>query len=218
MRYPNEEIGFLFDLDGVIIDSESQYSKIWAQINREYPTGVENLEQVIKGTTLSKILDDNYKDEETKRKVARRLHELEDRMVYEYLPNAKEFLTRLKEGGYPSALVTSSDDKKMLHLKDEIPDIFDFFDFIITGDQVKTSKPSPEGYLLGAAKINRDPRKCVVFEDSLQGVMAGGNSGSYVVGISGTLPAERLAPHSDVVVGNFNELDFDDLVRTLLER
>ena len=91
-----QNIGFLFDLDGVILNSEKEYSKIWKLINKEFPTGIENLEQVIKGCTLSKILNENFKEEE-RDKVAGRLHELENCMKYDYLPHAKEFLIELKK-------------------------------------------------------------------------------------------------------------------------
>ncbi|MCH5234341.1 MAG: HAD family phosphatase [Muribaculaceae bacterium] len=218
MKENGQGIGFLFDLDGVIIDSESQYSKIWRQINLEFPTGVENLEQVIKGCTLSKILNDHFETEETRTKVSKRLHELEDQMHYEYLPFAREFLVELKKRNLPCVLVTSSDNQKMRHLRDEIEELTDFFDFIVTGDLVKTSKPSPEGYLLGASKLNIPPQKCVVFEDSMQGVMAGQNAGSYVVGIIGTLTEEKILPYSNIVINNFNELDLDNLIQELRNR
>ena len=57
----SQKYGFLFDLDGVLIDSEGEYSKIWAQVNREYPSGIDNLEEVIKGCTLDKILADHIR-------------------------------------------------------------------------------------------------------------------------------------------------------------
>ena len=213
-----QDIGFLFDLDGVIIDSESEYSRIWRQINKEYPTGKENLEDVIKGCTLSKILQENFPTDEIRNKVSKRLHELENQMHYEYLPHARDFLIDLNKRKYPCALVTSSDNQKMNHLHDEIKELFDFFDFIVTGDLVKTSKPSPEGYLIAASKLHIDPKKCVVFEDSLQGVMAGQNAGAYVVGIAGTLPAEKIEPYSDIVINNFKELQLENLIHELRNR
>ena len=212
------EVGFLFDLDGVLIDSERQYSLIWARINKEYPTGVENLETVIKGTTLSKILSDYFPDESIREKVKQLLHRLEMEMHYDYLPSAEEFLCELKKRKIPAALVTSSDEKKMNHLKEELPDILDYFDFVVTGDMVSSSKPSPEGYLLAASKINKKPKNCVVFEDSLQGVTAGRNAGAYVVGIAGTLPAQHLKPFSDIIVDTLAELDLDNLIHILNNR
>lgn len=213
-----ERIGFLFDLDGVIIDSEREYSRIWRQLNVEFPTGIENLEQVIKGCTLTKILNEHYPEIKTRACVCNRLHELENQMHYEYLPNAREFLIELSHRGMRCALVTSSDNVKMEHLHEEIPELTDFFDFIVTGDLVKSSKPSPEGYLLGASKIKRDIRKCVVFEDSLQGVMAGRNAEAMVVGMVGTLPAKTLEPFADLLVSNFEEIEIDSLIQQLTDR
>lgn len=209
-------VGFLFDLDGVLIDSETQYSKIWAQINQEFPTGVENLEIIIKGTTLPKILNDYYPDDDIKLKVSHRLHELESQMKYDYLPGAYDFLNELKHRELPRALVTSSDNKKMEHLWEERPELKGYFDFIITADLIKTSKPSPEGYLLGASKLNIPPGNCVVFEDSLQGVMAGKNAGAFVVGVCGTLPAAKLKPYADILINSFEELDLDNLIQNLI--
>lgn len=212
-----KNVGFLFDLDGVLIDSENEYTKIWSQINKEFPTGKPDLEYIIKGTTLPQILNQHF-EENQREAVAARLHELENKMRYEYLPFAREFLEILKSRNLPCALVTSSDNQKMAHLKEELPNILDFFDFVVTGDLVKTSKPSPEGYLLGASKLNCEPTNCVVFEDSLQGVMAGKNAGALVVGVVGTLPAETLAPYSHILIRNFNELDPDDLIEKLENR
>lgn len=214
----NKKIGFLFDLDGVIIDSEPEYTRIWAQINKEFPTGIQDFEHVIKGCTLSKILEENYKDDDVRSAVSSRLHELEDKMKYNYMPHAHEFLDILKERKLLCVLVTSSDNKKMTHLYDELPEIKDYFSFIVTGDLVKNSKPSPEGYLLGAAKIGCHPQNCVVFEDSLQGVMAGNNAGAYVVGMEGTLPADILAPFSHIIIKGFDELNLNDLILKLYEQ
>lgn len=217
MKPQKNKIGFLFDLDGVIIDSETEYSRIWRLINREFPTGIKDLEQKIKGCTLTKILEDYFPDN-VRDKVAKRLHALENDMKYEYLPHAKEFLEELKQRDLPCVLVTSSDVKKMEHLAEEVPDLTKYFDFIITGDLVKTSKPSPEGYNLGANKINKLPQNCVVFEDSLQGVNAGKNAGAYVVGVRGTVSEKELRKFSDFIINNFAEVDLENLIQILANR
>ncbi|MDE5875667.1 MAG: HAD family phosphatase [Muribaculaceae bacterium] len=211
-------IGALFDLDGVLIDSEREYSRIWKTINVEYPTGKENLEYLIKGCTLDKILNDYYPDKEIRDKVTERLYELENQMNYSYLPGAKQLLDNLSSAGIPKVLVTSSNDDKMKHLYEEIPDISDQFSFIVTANQISRSKPDPEGYLLGAEKIKRDIRKCIVFEDSLQGVKAGHDAGAFVVGVAGTLPAEVIAPYSNIVVDNLNELNLMELLSEVAKR
>lgn len=213
-----QNFGFLFDLDGVLIDSEKEYSRIWAQVNREYPTGVASLESVIKGCTLDKILDDHYPDMGVREHVVKRLYELESQMKYEYLPGAEQLLKAIKERGIPAVLVTSSNDVKMRHLDEELPEIRDYFTFIVTADLITKSKPDPEGYLLGAHKASRDIRECVVFEDSLQGVKAGRASGAYVVGVAGTLPREILSPYSDIVVDSLEEIQLDNLLKTIAQR
>ncbi len=211
----NNNIGFLFDLDGVLIDSEREYSKIWAKVNEEYPSDTKSLEVVIKGCTLDKILDDHYPDPKIREKVVARLYELEILMKYNYLPGAEKLLREIEASPYKMALVTSSNDVKMAHLKEELPELMGMFDFVVTADLITKSKPDPEGYLLGASKIGCDAKRCVVFEDSLQGVKAGQNSGAYVVGVAGTLPAEILAPYADIVIDSLEEISLDKLVDTI---
>ena len=218
MSEGNQPIGFLFDLDGVIIDSENEYTRIWAQIDSEFPTGIPDFAHKIKGCTLTKILTENYKDEDTREKVCDRLHQLEAKMKYDYLPFVKEFLDELKKRDLPCVLVTSSDNKKMEHLWEELPELKHYFRHIVTGSEVKTSKPSPEGYILGAGAIKCKPQNCVVIEDSLQGVMAGKNAGALVVGVAGTLPAETITPYSDILINSFEQVDLDSLIPQLKTR
>lgn len=218
MDKPAINAGFLFDLDGVLIDSENAYSEIWTRIEREYPTGIEDFARKIKGTTLEKILSDNYPDASTRAKVEARLYELEGQMKYTPLPGAVELLSTLNKRGIPAVIVTSSNDKKMQHLWSDLPDFRQYFRKIVDGDMVTHSKPDPEGYLLGASLIDRKPEHCVVFEDSLQGVKAGHNSGAYVVGVAGTLPAEMIAPYCDVVVDTLEGFDVEGLVKILENR
>ena len=78
------EIGFLFDLDGVLIDSEREYTRIWTDIDKAYPTGIENFALKIKGTTLDNILSTYYPEEEVKKNVKRMLDEEESAMKYDY--------------------------------------------------------------------------------------------------------------------------------------
>lgn len=211
----SQKYGFLFDLDGVLIDSEGEYSKIWAQVNREYPSGIDNLEEVIKGCTLDKILADHYPDKHIQEKVVARLYELEGRMHYEYLPGARSLLQSLAGKGIPAVLVTSSNDDKMLHLDSEIPEMKSFFSFVVTANLISRSKPDPEGYLLGALKIGCKPENCVVFEDSIQGVKAGRSANAYVVGVVGTNSRESLEPYSDMVVDSLEEVDVNSILNAI---
>lgn len=213
-----KNIGALFDLDGVIIDSESAYSEIWKRIESHFPTGIENFEKVIKGTTLEYILDTYFSDPEVRPKVEKMLLEEENKMVYHYCEGAEELLKMLKSRDVPMALVTSSNSFKMEHLYKCLPELKDMFDFIVVGEMVSHSKPDPEGYLLASSKIDVEPSRCVVFEDSLQGVKAGKAAGAYVIGDVGTLPAETLRPFADQLVDSLEEIDVEKLMSILKGR
>lgn len=213
-----KSIGVLFDLDGVLIDSEREYTRIWGEINRLFPSGYPDLPQRIKGMTLDKILETFYSNGEDTNEIRSVLHSLENRMKYEWLPGAKEFVEWLISENIPRVLVTSSDDKKMAHLRQELPELEKMMTAIVTADKITHSKPDPEGYLLGASMINAKPRNCAVFEDSRQGVKAGEASGAYVIGVAGTLPAEVIAPHCSQVVGSMDEIDRNEFIKILETR
>ena len=209
-------MGFLFDLDGVLIDSESTYTRIWETINREYPTGIEDMPQKIKGTTLEKILNDYFPDEQVRKKVTSRLYVLEAQMVYSYTPGAHELLEKLSQRLVGVALVTSSDKYKMRHLWKDIPGLKKYFNVIIDGDMVTKSKPDPQGYLRAASELGAEPAACVVFEDSLQGVKAGKSAGCLVVGVAGTLPRDVIQPYCDIVVDSLTEINPDKIIALLI--
>lgn len=190
---------YLFDLDGVLVDSETEYTRIWEKIGNEFPTGIKDLARRIKGTTIDNILATYFPEPERGSAVRARLYELEGSMSFNVFPGARLLLDTLKEGGIPCALVTSSNNVKMRLLWGQNPDLKDYFQAIVTADQVKRSKPDPEGYLKAAEMLGMDPKDCTVVEDSLQGVKAGKNAGCRVIGVAGTLPAEVLAPFSDIL-------------------
>lgn len=214
-KIKNISLGALFDLDGVLIDSETEYTRLWSEINHAFPTGVPGFERKIKGTTLDDILGTYYPDPVIQREVYDELHRKEAKMHYPYCKGAEELLCELRHRGIPVAMVTSSNNKKMAHLWQLQPGLRDAVDVIISGDQVEKSKPDPEGYLKGAALINRDPRHCVVFEDSLQGIRAGRAAGAYVVGLSGTLGREALEGECDILIDSLTELDLDILIQNI---
>lgn len=201
-----KKFAVLFDLDGVLIDSETIYTQIWNNIDRAYPTGVDDFARKIKGTTLEDILSTYFPKPEVRENVEKMLYDLESEIRYNMLPGASELLASLREAKIPVALVTSSNEIKMNHLFGQIPELRDAFDFIVTGDMVVKSKPDPEGYALAASKLGVPREQCVVVEDSLQGVKAGEALGGKVIGVSGTLPASTLAPHATIVVDTLEKV------------
>lgn len=214
----NHTIGFLFDLDGVLIDSEKEYTRIWDEIENEIPTGKREFALSIKGQTLNKILNENYKDAETREKVSELLHNKEREMKYGYCNGAEEFLKLLSSQNYKTALVTSSDVVKMNHLYSDLPDFQHYMDVVVDASKVVNSKPDPEGYLLAADSLGLDIKRCAVFEDSVQGVKAGRASGAFVIGVVGTKSYDELLPFSDIMVNSLKEINLDELIVTLAER
>ncbi|MCD8394927.1 MAG: dephospho-CoA kinase [Bacteroidales bacterium] len=196
----------LFDLDGVIVDSEGSYTVFWSGVDREHPTGIADFAHAIKGTALFQILQ-NFPGEELQRQIVEQLDEFEANMPFPEYPGAIDFIRSLRQAGWRTALVTSSNDAKMASLYRQHPDLPLLFDTIVTSDQITRSKPDPQGYLLAAERLGCRPENCVVFEDSLQGVQAGRASGAKVVGISTTNPAESLAPFCDIIAQSLAELN-----------
>lgn len=212
-----DKIGFLFDLDGVLIDSESEYTRIWNEIDRRFPTGFENFAIKIKGQTLPEILS-TYFDPKDHDAVTDMLNEMEQQMRYNWLPGAKEFLEKIKRRGYGAILVTSSNDMKMRHLREERPELEGYFADVVTADRISRSKPDPEGYLLGAKLLGAKPERCAVFEDSAQGVRAGKAAGAFVTGLTTTLPMENLKPCCDLITGTLTDVSLDEIIQTLQSR
>lgn len=213
----NKNVAFLFDLDGVLIDSETEYTRMWTAIDERFRSGFPDLARRIKGMTLDNIIS-SYFPTADRDELIGMLYDMESRMSYSWLPGAKEMLEWLDREGIPAVLVTSSNEDKMRHLREELPELVSYFAHIVTADMISRSKPDPEGYLLGARLAGADPRRCVVFEDSLQGVKAGEAAGAYVVGVAGTLPAGTIAPHSDIVTDSLATLNPADIVAVLEKR
>lgn len=193
----NTNKGMLFDLDGVLVDSEGEYSIFWGGMGERYglaPTFAAD----IKGTTIGEILL-NF-PEGDRMQILDALHKFESEMKYPVYPGVMEFLTELRQAGIPSAIVTSSDNVKMELLFARQPELRGMVDFIVTGSMVTHSKPNPEGYLKSADLIGVPIEDCYVFEDSMQGLQAGRSSGAKVIGIATTNPRAKVEPLADLTV------------------
>lgn len=204
--------GVLFDLDGVLLDSEGQYSIFWGGIDKEYPTGIPNFENYIKGFHLTRIINNFFEGEDVRRQIMERLLEFERNMRFEFFPGALDFVKNLHAAGIPMAIVTSSDLKKMEALYAQCPDFPTLFDQIITGDMVTKAKPDPDCFLLGAKLLDVDIKDCIVFEDSRNGLIAARKSGATVIGVTTTLPAQEVREMSDLTVSAVSELSIEDML------
>ena len=202
--------GVLFDLDGVLLDSEGQYSIFWRAMDERFPTGVEDFSNYIKGFHLARILG-YFANDEIREQIVQALVEFEKNMRFEFFPGALALVHRLRDMGIPMAIVTSSDHKKMQALFSQHPEFPALFDTIITGDMVTRAKPDPDCFLLGAQQLGVDIKDCVVFEDSRNGLIAARASGARVIGIATTLSADIVAPLSDLTIPCVNDLDIEQI-------
>lgn len=194
-------IGILFDLDGVLVDSEGEYTKFWGGMGERYGL-VPTFAADIKGTTIGEILL-NF-PEADREWILGELHAFEADMQYPVYPGVMEFLRELKESGVPSAIVTSSDNVKMDRLFVRRPELRGMIDALVTGSMVTRSKPDPEGYLKGAELIGVPIERCYVFEDSMQGLQAGRSSGAKVIGIATTNPRSKVETIADLTLDSMD--------------
>ena len=204
-------IGVLFDLDGVLIDSETTYTRFWEEIDRIYPTGIENYAIAIKGTTLPEILK-RYNDETVRTDIVRRVKEFQENLTFNLYDGVEEFLTQLRQNNIRTAIVTSSDNRKMQLLFSQIPLLKELVDTVIDASMVERSKPNPEGYLKAAAALGCAPKDCYVFEDSLQGLKAGTDSGATVIALSTTYPRETLKGKAAKIIDGFVGFSVKDML------
>lgn len=203
--YMDKKIAALFDLDGVLIDSESIYTQFWDRMDALYPTGVDNFSYAIKGTTLPRILDTYFPDPEVQAQLRVHLREQEDNMVYRIFPGVVDFLNALRSDGIPTAIVTSSNNDKMHALFAQLPGFRDLFDVVITDSDVRRSKPDPEGYRLAARSLGVPSERCAVFEDSRAGLEAGRRAGGKVVAVASTLSREDIDGRGDIIIDSFKD-------------
>lgn len=204
-------IGVLFDLDGVLIDSETTYTRFWEEIDRIYPTGIENYAIAIKGTTLPEILK-HYDDEMVRTDIVRRVIEFQENLTFNLYDGVEEFLTQLRQNNIRTAIVTSSDNRKMQLLFSQIPQLKELVDVVIDASMVTHSKPNPEGYLKAAEAIGCNPKDCYVFEDSLQGLKAGRDSGATAIALSTTYPRETLKGKAAKIIDGFVGFSVKDML------
>lgn len=198
----------LFDLDGVVFDTEPQYTLFWGSQCRRYHPDCPGLEQQIKGQTLVQIFDTLFVGQLAAERpaVTERLNAFEQTMALDYVGGFLPFIDALRRRGVLTALVTSSNRVKMARVYERRPEVVPLFDAILTAEDFARSKPDPDCYLRAAVRLGVEPRHCVVFEDSFNGLRSGRAAGMYVVGLATTNAAADIAPLSDRVIADYADL------------
>lgn len=201
----------LFDLDGVVFDTEPQYTNFWGAQCREFHPDIPGLENKIKGQTLVQIFD-KYFSGDLKCKqmlITERLNEFEKQMKFEYIDGFIALIDDLHKHGIKTAVVTSSNVPKMNSVYEKHPEFRQLFDAILTAEDFSKSKPDPDCYLKAAQRLGVTPAECVVFEDSFNGLKSGRAANMAIIGLATTNSAESIAPYSDKVVTDYHDMDFE---------
>lgn len=144
--------------------------------------------------------------------ISRELDEFESRMDFPYFPGVELFIRTLQKHGVRTALVTSSNNKKMAHVLMAHPEFTELFERVITADKITRSKPDPECYLLAARELQMEVDVCCVFEDSFSGIEAGRRAGMKVVGLATTNPREKIQDKVDWVLSDFTGCVYDEFI------
>lgn len=207
MEKMSEMRAALFDLDGVVFDTEPQYTVFWGAQCREFHPEHPGLEQEIKGQTLVQIYDAWFSGPLAAKQtiITERLNDYERQMHYDYLAGFETYIAALRRQGVRTAVVTSSNQAKMQAVYASHPEFQGLFDAILTSEDFSASKPDPDCYLKAAARLGVDREYCVVFEDSFNGLKSGRAAGMYVVGLATTNPADAIRPLCDRVISDYVE-------------
>lgn len=205
-------IAVLFDFDGVIMDTETQYTVFWDEQGRKY-LGEEDFGRSIKGQTLTQIYDKYFSDKpEVQREITAGLNVYEKEMSYEYIPGVEDFITELRKNGAKIAVVTSSNEEKMQNVYNAHPEFKGMVDRILTGEMFARSKPAPDCFLLGMEIFDVIPENTFVFEDSFHGLQAGMTSGATVIGLATTNTREAIIGKAHYIIDDFTAMTYDKLL------
>ena len=206
-----ENILFLFDLDGVVFDTEGQYSLFWNRVGEKYK-GDSDFAMKIKGQTLPEIFSRHFAgNAPLQRELTDGINDFERNMSYEYITGAKEFIETVAASGMPRAIVTSSNRAKMENVYRARPEILKLFDRIFTGEDFTRSKPAPDCYLKGMGEFGVSAGHTLIFEDSISGLQAAKDSGGNVIGVATTNPGNAIAPYAGLVTDDFKGISIEML-------
>lgn len=194
----------LFDLDGVILDTEGSYTAFWDDYGSRH-FSEKDFGLKIKGQTLVKILGDYFPEENERKAITDDINDFERNMSYPFVPGVENYIKSLKSNGIRTAVVTSSNILKMENVYRCHPGFREMFDMILTSEDFSESKPSPYCYLKAMRLFGAGPEDCVVFEDSLAGLQAARASGAFVTALTTTNPEEVVRNYADLVIRDFND-------------
>ncbi len=212
--------GFIFDLDGVIVDTAKYHFLAWKKLansigidftehQNEQLKGVSRIESLKKilnwgNVTLSET-DFNRLMAEKNENYLSYIAKMDDSEILPGVMKTLEFLIKDKQ---PIALGSAS--KNSIEILNKVH-LFKHFDAIIDGNSVTKAKPDPEVFLKAAAAINCSPETCIVFEDSVAGIQAANKANMISIGIGN----QTILNEADIIFKDFTEISTDFLQNLL---
>ncbi len=127
-----------------------------------------------------------------------------------------EFIKSLRENGFKIALASSGPGKNIRLILQGLG-IENYFDAVVSGEDVTEGKPNPQCFLLAAQKLGITPKDCIVIEDAVAGVAAAGSAGMHCIAITNTHPAEKLKP-ADLIVDSLEKITIQVIERLLASK
>ena len=204
--------GFIFDLDGVIVDTAKYHFLAWKKLANDIGIDFtheqnEQLKGVSRVKSLEKILSWGNKvisEDEFMELMAKKnddyLSYIAQMDAHEILSDVPKILTYLTDNKIPVALGSASKNARVILQK---VNLITLFNAIVDGNDVTKAKPDPEVFLTAAQKLGIAPENCVVFEDSLAGIQAAKNANMIAIGIG----EAAILNEADFVFKDFTEID-----------
>lgn len=213
----NKAKAFLFDLDGVIVDTAVFHYQAWRRMANSLGFDIsehfnESLKGVSRMDSLNLILAQGgvTLSEEQKLALATQKNEWYLELVSQMtpgdiLPGVTDFFVQVKAAGLKTALGSVSKNAKLIL---ERIGMLDDFDAIIDGTKIERGKPDPEVFLKGAEELGLQPADCVVFEDAVAGIEAARRAGMRTVGIG----TPEILTEADLVVPDLRGLAVNEAI------
>ena len=212
---------FLFDLDGVLVETRALVIAGWRRFAAEQGKQVTDRDIVERmfGRRTIDVLTDVFgiSPREASRMVAGGMSDKRSEVAagapLEQIPGATSFVRSALASGIPCALASSA-SRVNIELALEAIGLANQFDVVIDAAQVGAGKPAPDVYLTAARGLGAAPDRCVVFEDTAVGIDAGIAAGARCVGVA-TIGRPDLLARADLVIADFRGVTPDDIVDRL---
>ncbi|MCK4746844.1 MAG: HAD family phosphatase [Bacteroidales bacterium] len=214
------DLTIIFDMDGVILDSEKVYQEIERQMYAELGISITPQEhQKFMGTSersMWTLIKGKYKLEQ---EVEALIREERERFLttlgtpgsIPLMEGLLPLLESLRKAGIPLWLASSS-AREIIDKVVDIKGLRKYYEGIVSGDDVKHSKPSPEIFLLAAKLAGNDPSRCLVIEDSENGIRAARAAGMTVVALRDpeSPPLDLSGAH--LIIDSLTEFDAEKIL------